>query len=1294
VGVAVSVPIRLRLEPTAVSAHDQIDEAIEAALGRALRHSCDVAWIGPRPPITVERPTVTWHGRDLARLAPSVRASESDRLIEVIDSLARALLAAPGLSGGRGALLPAPSSERGEAVDPVRLEAYGRSYVIPGYQRHGASVDVPIESGSDPFAKPDLRKLPRKTPPRPIDIDSVAKRLESTDAVTRAIALLEVLPWLERWDRVAFVLTLAAIRGDDESPTGAAIQALRDLARRDPGRFRSYLRQWLEAAAPLYRGAVFRDDAMLQTFQRLRPRLDIAAAIVRVVAEVPQARPLAREWESRMPGASRLIGLVNGVVEALRDLNAQLAKSPWPLGAKLTGPLATMALRFGRTSGLAALMAIDRDETLDVHALQEDVLEAHRWVDHTREVIDELEGRLSVYRLLFGDQATTREEVQELLDTRARLLQALIDNPLPPAARTRTLVEAGDTDIADWPGRAADRKIPKIESALAKVEPIVPQGDSAYYGYYRVIDAPWNTRAAEARQTLRVVKERLAAGQAATSDAVGVSGQARLSALVEAENAIPTLALRASALQLWRGTLRLLEPISHDDVGSSSEQSDWRKRIFALVDEYQALHDHPDFSDIEWRFQKWQWAVEGIAAEIKSAARRELAIDLGISLVAMVVTFGVGAYLTGARVGIVAVTFAEAGTFTAVSTLGRALILDKSVDPGGVAVEFATNTAFVGVMKVLGAGLSGAARRLFPDRAVAQLAFVLGTQTVVVTFSGPVMTLLATGRFPENMDIIVVGNLLLSAVAAGLSGPKMLKTLRAQNRADLVAEVVALQREGEQIRAANREMWESGAATPENSDILKGRAASLFDRLNKVLGRMLASDVSDAALRDLGLTRAKAQQLLDLSRTWADILRGTDFRPPSGLAALPAPTEVLGTGSVRVAGGNFEYNSALRGFDPATLTKRLQGAGYTVVDRGGGVLELRAPGDDGRAIRLLPTRADVAAPALRSLVRPGEIRVPQGIQVLQAQMAVPPLEAAITSLAANDPAIARLIIAGIGRHLKPEHVRELQGAARFLEIGGSPRTLAVALGVPDKHDSSSVRTTLERFNGLTPQEATSVDALIQLRGTGRHATDAIVGIGSRFDPPGSYYLTVAELRPVSESGLSHVVGGLASFEANLNQGASGVLRAARKLLADHPGARLRFEVIMTSEGQVVRITDILAELPAEDPLGHIRGEVKEADTVVLQFGRSASQFRHDVLLELRHPTPAPGHPLSRIRWYVRHPKGPDGQFLTGDALKAVHDRIKAILMRAFDGGALVNHPRRAELIDAYSNHFDEIVRFF
>jgi hypothetical protein len=355
---------------------------------------------------------------------------------------------------------------------------------------------------------------------------------------------------------------------------------------------------------------------------------------------------------------------------------------------------------------------------------------------------------------------------------------------------------------------------------------------------------------------------------------------------------------------------------------------------------------------------------------------------------------------------------------------------------------------------------------------------------------------------------------------------------------------------------------------------------------------------------------------------------------------------------------------------------------------------------------------------LTAIIPARALNAPKGMRVLQAQAQVTPLEHRLTSLAARDPGVALSILEGIGRHLEPHHVQELRGAARFLEIGGSARALAVTLGNPRIHTQSSVRATLVRFNDLTPQEAASVDAIVSLRGMGERATDGIVGIGTNFPVPGSYYLTIAELLPSSDSGLSSVISDLVSWSGDTKwQGASGVLRAAKKILADHPGARLRFEVSIRSGGKLVRSTDVVAILPAGDPLAYILVEVKEAPVEALRISRrrgegggAARQFRKDVLFELRdaelydlreeilfelrNPDPPPGHPLARIRWFVRHPLDPDGQLISGGALTDYKGRVRQALVRAFDGGALKGHPRRTELIDAFHAHFDEIVQFF
>jgi hypothetical protein len=264
-----------------------------------------------------------------------------------------------------------------------------------------------------------------------------------------------------------------------------------------------------------------------------------------------------------------------------------------------------------------------------------------------------------------------------------------------------------------------------------------------------------------------------------------------------------------------------------------------------------------------------------------------------------------------------------------------------------------------------------------------------------------------------------------------------------------------------------------------------------------------------------------------------------------------------------------------------------------------------------------------------------------------------------------------------------------------LEIGGSPRALAVALGNGRRYGTASTLTTLRQFNDLTAADVGGVDRIVSLRGAGATGTDSIIGIGRNFSPARSVYGAINDIAPFTDSGLNEVIRYLVSEAGNLNQAGLGSLLAAKTMLAANPGSRIDFEVEIMKGGTVIRVIDVRLKLPAGSPLEFLESEVKEVTQIrVLEIGRSINQFARDVVRQIQNPPPAPFRPLSRLRWLIRHPSHPDGTPFTNAELGPVRQQLKDILRRAFDENILKNHSRRDELLQEFEQNFDDIVRFF
>ena len=228
--------------------------------------------------------------------------------------------------------------------------------------------------------------------------------------------------------------------------------------------------------------------------------------------------------------------------------------------------------------------------------------------------------------------------------------------------------------------------------------------------------------------------------------------------------------------------------------------------------------------------------------------------------------------------------------------------------------------------------------------------------------------------------------------------------------------------------------------------------------------------------------------------------------------------------------------------------------------------------------RQLPPGVSMPVPALSRLVAPGERNIQRGLRLVQAQNAVPPLEAALTSIAVTDPAAVRQILEGIGRRFRHDTLNDLasieaiKGMARFLEVGGQPGTLAVALGLGDT-STAGIRTALAQFMSLSASEAKGLDVIARVRGTHSAATDSIAGIALHHPQPGPILAGLAEIEPHTANGLEQLIRQLGSDDPALRQEGLVALLDARNLLAGGAAPRLEFNRHTVNGVQALRVRD-------------------------------------------------------------------------------------------------------------------------
>jgi hypothetical protein len=399
--VHVHVPIRIRVDlPALRQRPEELNDALGSALDRTLTASC--AALAPlRGRITIEPATLGWSGDGLGDLDEDLRDRLGRQVAELISSLA-------------AQRLPATLSSTAPAQRPagVRVPQTRRGPGPPGRRRRG-------------------RRPTRANPPPPATLDDPAaaqQQVLSDVPDERTTGMLALWPALRVGDEAAFRVALLGVRPDNALPTTTALTMLRGLAADKPARFLELIRAVTAGrqSARLHRGS---DDVFVDIALRDAGETMLAAAAVRVALMTPHAAGLVREWQTELPGLTRLAGLLQALGERWAALCTALAAASEATDAD---QLARLSWRqAGATRLLGALAAPRADPRMRnlVEELTADVASNVGWLADVEASLASVDGSLTLYRQLFGASADIQEEVVALREVRHVLITLVVAHP-------------------------------------------------------------------------------------------------------------------------------------------------------------------------------------------------------------------------------------------------------------------------------------------------------------------------------------------------------------------------------------------------------------------------------------------------------------------------------------------------------------------------------------------------------------------------------------------------------------------------------------------------------------------------------------------------------------------------------------------------------------------------------------------------------------------------------------------------------------------------------------------------
>lgn len=968
--VRVDIPIRIRVDPLALTERqNDLEEALAAAVGRALKNSRDVvvAQRGGYVGVKVHSPEFIWSGDGLANIPGGVRSE----IIKLVTNILERTTQSAGIdswsSNSKKLYIPLPQNVS-ELFDGNRYDSSPNTYTIPTYQPTSQPNNKPPVSLS-------VQGIPKVIPPLSIDDEALSRQLSSADVKERRDAFsISLADRLQDGDINAFRLALLAIRVDNTDPTARVLEELTYFAKKHPQEFLRVLRILLNDKATEIGGSLQR-TSQFPTLGVARDLLEkgdiaVAAGIVRVAREIPIARQLLQEREQLTKGTNRLIGLVDALVEIRRQLHRYLKgqQDKIETDSSILDKIDSITNILPLFSGIFAAIAGQVSKTPNspnIYDLEVDLLENYRWISRILEKIYQIDSQIRLYKFLYGEAADDLDELEILNTARIGYLADVINNPFPMASNITKMLKERESFSDDWIGQTADKKLERLKQAIKifkdDLEKLLKQGASQMGGGYRSVDTEYNRKLNELRTSVAELEKEINSVKPQQRD-INHLNQVR-----SIEQQIPLVKVRLSLLPYWFAFLQLMGFIDKG-TGFASERRYWHSVVDPESAEVIKQYANPDYAELGNLQRTWKNTIEHLQKWVKIALGQDVAFTLALTVVAIVVTVGVGS-VVGAEVGgTVVVTLAEAGTFTAITTVGKAFLLDKPTDLGDVIGEFAENALLFGTFRALTSGASLIAKAIAPQRTLVQFGIVFGVPAVASALPVGIPLIIKkveTGEWPEETGTVVLNTILMTTLTAVLGGSKLREALRVQIlrtnalRAlalqDMLMEIDLLSR-GEIARRRVIQQFIAKNKYPSEAEFesLQSLGVSIFSDLKKLLDR-IANNLTKNELASLELTREMVKELAQTIDEIGKNIEKAHYRTVTSFRALLPPNEIIGAGLVPTASGTFEYNPSSPSLQLGALRTKLLQAGYQVTDQGGGVLHLTAPKGEGPSYLLLPT---------------------------------------------------------------------------------------------------------------------------------------------------------------------------------------------------------------------------------------------------------------------------------------------------------------------------------------------------
>jgi hypothetical protein len=236
-----------------------------------------------------------------------------------------------------------------------------------------------------------------------------------------------------------------------------------------------------------------------------------------------------------------------------------------------------------------------------------------------------------------------------------------------------------------------------------------------------------------------------------------------LNTMVRWHQDVALFGLQSALFLVYATNLSVHNMIIKADVGSSSFQRTQGKRLMDMRTEMEDFWRRGAFDEFMTKTDGYEQTLKSVIQKVQDRARLDLLLNLAITLVAALVTMGVGlavrlatlsrtlALARTARAVASVSTLMEVGVFTASELTMRNLVFGKDITLDAAVKSAGTNLLFLGALKLVGTLASGLIKGSpLRQLMMGHLVGFSGTAAVSAT-----LTRIETGRWPPDMAMFL-----------------------------------------------------------------------------------------------------------------------------------------------------------------------------------------------------------------------------------------------------------------------------------------------------------------------------------------------------------------------------------------------------------------------------------------------------------------------------------------------------------------------------------------------------------